>query len=168
MIDDSYLYSGARMSEPHSSCPAHVGVHQSQSTSIAGCELAQSQSTPIDSAAVASISGTASNDPACKGDNQSEQVVADGGRLANVLVYVKDGLASRTFDPPRQALIVKQQGCSYAPHVAAVMSVNLWTSLTMTKRCTTSIPSRRTIRNGTARRCPTPPQSVRRFRTLRS
>jgi len=106
--------------------------------------------------------------PPVRGTTSPSRVVADGGRLANVLVYVKDGLASRTFDPPRQALIVKQQGCSYAPHVAAVMSVNLWTSLTMTKRCTTSIPSRRTIRNGTARRCPTPPQSVRRFRTLRS
>jgi plastocyanin len=95
----------------------------------------QSQSTPIDSATVASISGTVSfhgvppqpvkidmsNDPACKRDNQSEKVVADGGRLANVLVYVKDGLASRTLDPPRKALIVKQQGCRYAAHVAAVM-----------------------------------------------
>ena len=27
---------------------------------------------------------------------------------------VKDGLGTRAFDPPRQALIVKQQGCRYA------------------------------------------------------
>ena len=95
----------------------------------------RSQPAPVDSAKVASISGTVSfhgvapkpvkidmsNDPACQGDNRSEQVVADDGHLANVLIYVKDGLGTRAFDAPKQALIVKQRGCRYAPHVAAVM-----------------------------------------------
>ena len=32
----------------------------------------------------------------------SEQVVVDDGHLANVLVYVKDGLGNRSFGPPQQ------------------------------------------------------------------
>src|SRR6201997_2951682 len=62
--------------------------------------------TPIDPATVATVSGTVkfdgtapkaakidmSQDPACKGDNTAETLVADGGKLANVFVYVKDGL----------------------------------------------------------------------------
>src|SRR5437667_254505 len=58
--------------------------------------------TPIDPATAASISGTVkldgeapkaakidmSQDPACKGTNTAENVVASGGHLANVFVYV--------------------------------------------------------------------------------
>jgi len=39
-----------------------------------------------------------SQDPGCKGPNEAEAVVVDGGNLANVFVYVKEGLGSRTFD----------------------------------------------------------------------
>ena len=74
--------------------------------------------TPIDPATAASVSGTVSfdgaapkaakidmsQDPACKGMNMAENVVADGGKLANVFVYVKDGLGSRTFDVPKDAV----------------------------------------------------------------
>jgi len=56
--------------------------------------------TPIDPATVASVSGSVkldgaapkaakidmSQDPACKGANTAETVVADGGKLANVFV----------------------------------------------------------------------------------
>ena len=42
-----------------------------------------------------------SQDPACKGTNEAENVVVDNGDLANVFVYVKDGLGSRTFDVPK-------------------------------------------------------------------
>src|SRR6266481_9186482 len=66
---------------------------------------------PIDPATAASVSGTVtfdgaapkpvkidmSQDPACKGVNQSETLVADGGKLANVFVYVKEGLGDRAF-----------------------------------------------------------------------
>ncbi len=90
---------------------------------------------PIDPATVASVSGSVnfsgvppklakidmSNDPACKGANASEQVVFDDGHLGNVLVYVKAGLSDRSFDPPKQVVTVKQEGCRYIPHVAAVM-----------------------------------------------
>ncbi len=91
--------------------------------------------TPIDLATTASISGVVhftgavpapqkidmSADSGCKGQNQSEFVVANDGRLANVLVYVKDGLAGYTFAPPIEKVTIAQQGCRYVPHVAAAM-----------------------------------------------
>jgi plastocyanin len=92
--------------------------------------------TPIDPATVATVSGTVkfdgtapkpskidmSQDPACKGANEAETIVVDGGNLANVFVYVKDGLGSRTFDVPKDAVVLDQQGCKYHPHVLGVMA----------------------------------------------
>ena len=92
--------------------------------------------TPIDPATAATITGTVhfdgtpptakhidmSNDPGCKGSAASEQVVVDNGALANVLVYVKDGLGDRSFAPPSHVVNIKQEGCRYEPHVAAVMT----------------------------------------------
>jgi plastocyanin len=92
--------------------------------------------TPIDPATVASVSGTVkldgaapkaakidmSQDAACKGVNTAETVVADGGSLANVFVYVKEGLGDRTFDVPKEAVAIDQQGCKYHPHVLGVMT----------------------------------------------
>jgi len=62
-----------------------------------------------------------SQDPACKGNNQSETLVADGGKLANVYVYVKEGLGDRTFDAPKESVELNQEGCRYHPHVMGVM-----------------------------------------------
>jgi plastocyanin len=90
---------------------------------------------PIDPATVASVSGTVhfdgaaseavpidmSNDPACKGDNKAETVVVNGGKLANVFVYVKDGLGNRAFPAPANGVVIDQTGCRYQPHVAGVM-----------------------------------------------
>ncbi len=92
--------------------------------------------TPIDPATVATINGTVkfdgaapkpakidmSQDPACKGANESENIVVDNGDLANVFVYVKDGLGNRTFDVPSAAVTLDQQGCKYHPHVLGVMA----------------------------------------------
>jgi plastocyanin len=92
--------------------------------------------TPIDPATVASVSGTVnldgeapkatkidmSQDPACKGTNTSESVVASAGKLSNVFVYVKDGLGNRTFDVPKEAVKLDQSGCKYHPHVLGVMA----------------------------------------------
>jgi plastocyanin len=91
--------------------------------------------TPIDPSTVASVSGTVklggaapkaakidmSQDAACKGANTAETIVADGGNLANVFVYVKEGLGDRTFDVPKDAVTIDQQGCKYHPHVLGVM-----------------------------------------------
>jgi plastocyanin len=96
---------------------------------------AAAPATPIDPATVASISGTVkldgeapkaakidmSQDPACKGTNVAENVMTSGGHLANVFVYVKEGLGSRTFDVPKEAITLDQSGCKYHPHVLGVV-----------------------------------------------
>jgi plastocyanin len=92
--------------------------------------------SPIDPATVATVNGTVkfdgmapkagkidmSQDPACKGMNEAENVVVANGDLANVFVYVKDGLGSRTFDVPKDAVVLDQSGCKYHPHVLGVMT----------------------------------------------
>jgi plastocyanin len=97
---------------------------------------AQPAATPIDPATVASVSGTVkfdgaapkaskidmSQDPGCKGPNEAENIVVSNGDLANVFVYVKDGLGNRTFDVPTTAVELDQQGCRYHPHILGVMA----------------------------------------------
>jgi plastocyanin len=107
-----------------------------QSTSAPSSAPAAPAATPIDPATVGSVSGSVkydgsapkpskidmSQDPACKGANEAETLVVDGGKLANVFVYVKDGLGSRTFDVPKDAVELDQKGCRYHPHVLGVMA----------------------------------------------
>ncbi len=95
----------------------------------------QVKAAPVDPNTEASITGTISfdgtppnphpidmsNDPGCKGQTASEQVVVDDGRLSNVLVYVKSGLAPGSYDPPKSTVSIRQEGCRYVPHMAAVM-----------------------------------------------
>ncbi len=94
----------------------------------------------IDTSTAASVSGTVkfegtapkptkidmSQDPACAAGssepNMTQTVVADGGNLANVYVYVKDGLGDRTFDTPKDPVTIDQHGCRYIPHVLGVMA----------------------------------------------
>ena len=92
--------------------------------------------TPIDPATAATVSGTVtltgtapkaakidmSQDPACKGMNMAENVVADGNKLSNVFVYVKSGLGDRTFAVPTDSVTIDQSGCKYHPHVLGVMA----------------------------------------------
>jgi plastocyanin len=106
------------------------------STPAAEQPAASAPATPIDPATVATISGTVkfdgaapkaskidmSQDPGCKGMNEAENVSVTGGDLANVFVYVKDGLGSRTFDVPKDPVVLDQQGCRYHPHVLGVMA----------------------------------------------
>jgi plastocyanin len=63
-----------------------------------------------------------SQDPACKGSNASEDMVVDNGNLANVFVYVKDGLDNYSFEAPKDAVKINQEGCRYHPHVLGVMA----------------------------------------------
>lgn len=91
---------------------------------------------PIDPATAASVSGTVkldgaapkpakidmSQDPSCKGNNTAEIIVVDGGKLANVFVYVKDGLGNRSFPAPTTPATIDQKGCQYHPHVLGVMA----------------------------------------------
>jgi plastocyanin len=62
-------------------------------------------------------------DPICQGSHPepaySEKVVADGGGLANVFVYVKSGLTG-SYSPPSESKLLDQQGCMYSPHVSGI------------------------------------------------
>jgi plastocyanin len=65
-------------------------------------------------------------DPACAAAHPQgvldDQIIADAsGDLANVIVYVKEGLGNRVFPAPQKALTIDQRGCVYVPHVAALM-----------------------------------------------
>lgn len=93
-------------------------------------------SAPIDPATAATVSGTVkydgaapkaakidmSQDPACQGANTAENLVASGGNLQNVFVYVKEGLGDRTFPVPSEPVVLDQAGCRYKPHVLGVMA----------------------------------------------
>jgi plastocyanin len=92
--------------------------------------------TPIDPATSATVSGTVkfegaaprpakidmSQDANCKGSNAAETVVVADGKLANVFVFVKEGLGNRTFALPKDAVALDQSGCRYHPHVLGVMA----------------------------------------------
>ncbi len=64
-----------------------------------------------------------SQDPACSlgPANYTEGYVVNNGDLANVFVYVKDGLGNRVYAAPSQPVTVDQKGCRYVPHVVGVM-----------------------------------------------
>jgi hypothetical protein len=49
-------------------------------------------------------------------------VVAADGKLANVFVYVKDGLGDRRFPVPSQGVTIDQNGCEYHPHVLGIQT----------------------------------------------
>lgn len=65
-------------------------------------------------------------DPVCSRQASGEQrqetyvVGADGRSLANVFVYVKDGLGTYSFEVPSTPVKLDQQGCRYHPHVFGI------------------------------------------------
>jgi plastocyanin len=116
-------------------CSKKENTNEEQGTSPSGTKPAAT-SAPIDPATAATVNGTVkldgtapkpakidmSQDPACKGNNLAQTIVADSGNLANVFVYVKDGLGERTFDVPKDSTTIDQKGCQYHPHVLGVMT----------------------------------------------
>ena len=62
-------------------------------------------------------------DPVCVKQNSSPQfqetytVGSDGKSLANVFVYVKDGLGNYIYDTPTESAKIDQMNCRYHPHV---------------------------------------------------
>jgi plastocyanin len=114
----------------------------------AGCKKSGSDSnaaepsqqyTQIDPATAGSIAGTVhltgkapqrieidmAQDPACAmspyGKNLTEGIVSNDGKLANVYVYVKDGLGNKIYPAPTTTAVLDQKGCRYVPHVLAAM-----------------------------------------------
>ena len=64
-------------------------------------------------------------EPSCAAKHTSkpmtEEVIADGGKLANVVVYVKE-MSGKSFPAKTETVVMDQQGCQYTPHVVAVQT----------------------------------------------
>jgi len=117
-------------------CSKKENTNEQQGTSSSSEAKPAGASAPIDPATAATVGGSVtfdgtapkpskidmSQDAACKGNNISETIVADNGKLANVFVYVKDGLGDRSFDVPKDSATIDQKGCQYHPHVLGVMT----------------------------------------------
>jgi hypothetical protein len=113
---------------------------------FAGCGQKESSEPPaptatVDPSTAGSISGTVtltgtppvlepldmSASPACAQANKSPVVppvvvTGENGGLANVVVYVKNGLSNYRFDAPKDPVILSQKNCMYEPHVVALMT----------------------------------------------
>ena len=66
-----------------------------------------------------------SADPSCakqhSGPVLTREVIADSnGGLQNVVVFIADGLGDRSFDVPKEPVVIAQKGCQYQPHVLAL------------------------------------------------
>jgi hypothetical protein len=68
-----------------------------------------------------------SQDPICAKAHPTpatteDVVVGTDSGLANVVVYISDGLTSHDFQPPQQPAMLEQKGCQYRPHVLALQA----------------------------------------------
>lgn len=67
-----------------------------------------------------------SEEPACaekySETPMKEAAIVNDGKLADVFVYVKEGLGDRSFPTPRQGVEIDQDGCRYHPHVLAIQT----------------------------------------------
>jgi plastocyanin len=65
-----------------------------------------------------------SGDPYCEKSNPGmtteAAVVGANGALANVFVYVKDGLGNQVYPAPATPVVLDQKGCHYTPHVIGI------------------------------------------------
>ena len=117
-------------------CSKKENTNEEQGTSPSSDVKPTATAAPIDPSTTSTVSGTVtyggtapkgqkidmSQDAACKGNNMAETIVANDGKLANVFVYVKDGLGDRTFEAPKDSTTIDQKGCQYHPHVLGVMA----------------------------------------------
>lgn len=95
--------------------PATISVDASTAGTIAGVVTLKglpAKMKPLDMTA----------DPGCPPTPQpAEVVVANGGKLANVFVYVKEGLPPGNFAVPTAPVVLDQKGCRYNPHMVGIM-----------------------------------------------
>ncbi len=117
------------------------GKKESSESAPAGPPSTAPAAAPIDKATVGSVEGTVKLDgsvpkgkrinmaaePSCAAAHATpatddEVVVGESGGLGNVIVYVKEGLGSRTFEAPKGAVTMDQKGCMYNPRVVALQA----------------------------------------------
>jgi plastocyanin len=116
---------------------ALLGCKSSQPKPPQSSSPAQVATVTIDPATSGSIAGAITfkgappkmpaldmtQDPGCPPQPQtSDAVVVKNGKLANVFVYVKEGLPQGKFAVPSESVVLDQKGCRYIPHVMGVMA----------------------------------------------
>jgi plastocyanin len=115
-----------------------TGCHRGAAPGSEASNNTQTAYTQIDPATAGAIEGTIhfahkapprieidmAQDPACAmsgAPNYSEGYMVDHGHLANVFVYVKDGLGNKVYAAPTTPVVLDQKGCRYVPHVIGAM-----------------------------------------------
>ena len=101
---------------------------------------ARGPATPLDPATTGTIEGTVSlegappaanrlrlaGDPACTAAHGESVDAGDrlveGGRVANVFVYVAHGLEGRVFERPKEPVTIDQRGCLYLPRIGGAQT----------------------------------------------
>jgi plastocyanin len=114
-----------------------AGCSKSQPTSEQPATAPKPATITIDAATAGTISGVVSfkgqspkmkpldmtADPGCPTEPQpAEVVMAKDGKLANVFVYVKEGLPQGNFAIPNEPVVLDQKGCRYNPHMLGIMA----------------------------------------------
>jgi plastocyanin len=114
-----------------------AGCSKSQPASEQASAVPKAATINIDPSTAGSISGVVSfkgvppklkpldmtQDPGCPSSPQpSDAVVVSSGKLANVFVYVKEGLPQGTFAVPSDPVVLDQKGCRYNPHMMGIMA----------------------------------------------
>lgn len=66
-------------------------------------------------------------DPNCsllhpQGVTSDSVIVNSNGTLRNVFIYVKEGLAGKKFDAPKETVLFDQKGCQYSPKVFGIQA----------------------------------------------
>ena len=140
------------------------GSKSASSTSAAPAAAAGGGGKKVDAATAGEMKGTVAldgvapknadikmnADPVCvkqtAGSPQSQEtfiVGKDGKSLANVFVYVKDGLGNYSFDVPTESAKIDQQNAATIRTCSACASARRSKSSTAIRPCTTSTRCRR-------------------------
>ena len=115
--------SGNSSTSSQPSSPSATPAGQKVDTSIAGDVKG---TVTIDGMAPKNAAIKMNADPKCVTFNKTPQfqetyeVGSDGKSLANVFVYVKDGLGNYVYDTPTEPVRIDQQACRYHPHVFGI------------------------------------------------
>jgi plastocyanin len=115
--------SGTSSTSSEPSSPSATPAGQKVDTATAGDVKGM---VTLDGMAPKNASIKMNADPKCVTFNKTPQfqetyeVGADGKSLANVFVYVKDGLGNYVYDTPTEPVRIDQQACRYHPHVFGI------------------------------------------------
>jgi plastocyanin len=110
--------SGSKPAEPAPAAPAWFKVDPATAGIVAGRVLFTGKKPPPKKIDL-------DEEPQCAKLHQDavfdETVVAGSdGALANAFVHIKQGLEGKQFEPPQDAVVIDQKGCSFGPRVQGI------------------------------------------------